>query len=149
MSYQIGNNFGWTTPPQNDFSLSNSMSMWGSSPVQPAASSVSPDMAAFLDFEQQKLAAAQPTGWQSGMQTFGSVANGLANLAGAYTAWQNMKLQKDAFKFNKGVTNTNLNNSIMDYNRRLGDILANRALNNGQGQGWISEQLAKYSAKRS
>ena len=59
-----------------------------------------------------------------------------------------MKQQKKAFEFNKGVTNTNLNNSISDYNRRLNDTLTNRSLNNGGGQSYISDQLAKYSAKR-
>ena len=89
------------------------------------------------------------TGWAKGAQTFGTVAQGLAGLGQIYLGYQGMKQQKKAFEFNKGVVNTNLNNSIMDYNRRLGDTLANRALNNGQGSGWVSEQLAKYSAKRS
>lgn len=89
------------------------------------------------------------TGWAKGAQTFGTVAQGLAGLGQIYLGYQAMKQQKKAFEFNKGVTNTNLNNSIMDYNRRLNDTLANRALNNGQGSGWVSEQLAKYSAKRS
>ncbi len=89
------------------------------------------------------------TGWAKGVQTFGTVAEGLSGLGQIYLGYQAMKQQKKAFEFNKGVMNTNLNNSIMDYNRRLNDTLANRALNNGQGSGWVSEQLAKYSAKRS
>lgn len=90
-----------------------------------------------------------PSKWATGAQTFGSIAQGLSGLGQIYLGYQAMKQQKKAFEFNKGVTNTNLNNSIMDYNRRLNDTLANRALNNGQGSGWVSEQLAKYSAKRS
>ena len=100
-----------------------------------------------LDIARQ--AAAPPSKWATGAQTFGSVAQGLAGLGSMYLGYQNMKMQKEAFKFNKGVTNTNLNNSIMDYNRRLGDTLANRALNNGQGNSWAAGELAKYSAKRS
>ena len=104
--------------------------------------------------EQQRLdiarqAAAPPSAWATGAQTFGSVAQGLAGLGNIYLGFQGLKQQKEAFKFNKGVTNTNLNNSIMDYNRRLGDTLTNRSLNNGKGDGWVSSELAKYSAKRS
>jgi len=102
-----------------------------------------------LDIQGQMASNAQPSAWQTGAQTFGTVAQGLGSLSNIYLGLKGLKLQKDAFKFNKGVTNTNLNNSITDYNRRLSDTLANRALNNGQGSGWVSEQLAKYSAKRS
>jgi len=104
------------------------------------------DEAATANFNRQN----QPlTGWAKGAQTFGNISQGLTGLGSIYLGYQAMKQQKKAFEFNKGVVNTNLNNSIMDYNRRLGDTLANRALNNGQGQGWVSDQLAKYSAKRS
>lgn len=88
------------------------------------------------------------TGWAKGAQTFGTVAEGLAGLANIYLGYQGMKQQKKAFEFNKNVVNTNLGNSISDYNRRLNDTLQNRALNNGQGSGWVSQQLAQYSAKR-
>ena len=100
--------------------------------------------AANLNRQNQPL-----TGFAKGAQTFGTIAQGLSGLANIYLGYQAMKQQKKAFEFNKGVTNTNLNNAIADYNRRLGDTLTNRALNNGQGQGWVSDQLAKYSAKRS
>ena len=102
--------------------------------------------ASMANFNRQN----QPlTGWAKGAQTFGNISQGLTGLGSIYLGYQAMKQQKKAFEFNKGVVNTNLNNSIMDYNRRLGDTLANRALNNGQGEGWVSSQLAKYSAKRS
>lgn len=140
----------------------DAMSMWGQPPA--AASVMSPEDMYYAagteafnrqpGFEQQKLdimrQANQPQSkWATGAQTFGSIAQGLSGLGQIYLGYQAMKQQKKAFEFNKGVTNTNLNNSIMDYNRRLNDTLANRALNNGQGQGWVSSELAKYSAKRS
>lgn len=107
-----------------------------------------------LDLQEQELgirrdASAPLSGWQQGVQTFGTVSQGLANLANIWMGYQGLKQQKEAFKFNKGVVNTNLGNAISDYNRRLNDTLQNRALNNGQGQGWVSEQLSKYQAKRS
>lgn len=89
------------------------------------------------------------TGFAKHANTFGTIADGLAGLGGMYLGYQNMKQQKKAFEFNKGVTNTNLNNSIMDYNRRLEGTLQNRALNNGQGAGWVSSELSRFSAKRS
>lgn len=99
-----------------------------------------------LDVARQ--GAAPPSPWATGAQTFGTVAQGLAGLANIYLGYQGMKQQKKAFEFNKNVVNTNLGNSISDYNRRLNDTLQNRALNNGQGSGWVSQQLAQYSAKR-
>lgn len=99
--------------------------------------------------EAYRLANAPPSAFQQGVQTFGTVAQGLGNLANIWMGLKGLKLQKEAFKHNKMLTNTNLDNSITDYNRRLTDTLANRALNNGQGEGWVSQQLAKYSAKRS
>ena len=90
-----------------------------------------------------------PSKWPTGAQTFGSIAEGLAGLGNIYMGLQGLKQQKKAFEFNKGVVNTNLNNSIMDYNRRLHDTLTNRSLNNGQGQAYVSSQMAQWQAKRS
>ena len=161
MSWQPGSSFSGFQPtlPQSGLNL-DTMSLWG----QPAGSGGSSlDMLDQLRAEeiQSKIGlnqqmgsyydrAAQPQSpWATGVQTFGSIAQGLQGLANIWMGYQAMKQQKKAFEFNKGVTNTNLNNAITDYNRRLGDTLANRALNNGQGDSWVSSQLAKYSAKRS
>jgi hypothetical protein len=100
-----------------------------------------------LDIMRQ--GAAPPSKWATGAQTFGSIAQGLAGLGNIYLGLQGMKQQKKAFEFNKGVVNTNLNNSITDYNRRLNDTLQNRALNNGGGQGYVTQQMSQWSAKRS
>lgn len=161
MSWQPGSSFSGFQPtlPQSGLNL-DSMSLWG----QPAgAGGISEDALRQVqydwfrkapEFRQQELdiarqAAVPPSKWTTGTQTFGTIAQGLSSLANIWMGYQAMKQQKKAFEFNKGVTNTNLNNAITDYNRRLGDTLANRALNNGQGDSWVSSQLAKYSAKRS
>lgn len=91
----------------------------------------------------------KPSAWATGTQAFGNVAQGLAGLGSIYLGLQGMKEQKKMNKFNMGMANTNMNNSILDYNRRLEGTLQNRALNNGGGQGYVSEQLARYSARRS
>jgi hypothetical protein len=90
-----------------------------------------------------------PSKWATGAQTFGSIAQGLSGLGNIYLGLQGLKQQKKAFEFNKGVVNTNLNNSISDYNRRLNDTLQNRALNNGGGQAYVSQQMSQWQAKRS
>ena len=90
----------------------------------------------------------QPTRFQTGLQNFGSLAQGLMGLGNMYLGWQGMKEQKKNNAFQREMMNTNLNNSIGDYNSRLTDTLSNRALNNGGGEGWVSSQLEKYQAKR-
>ena len=97
---------------------------------------------------RETLAASQLSPFQKGAQTFGTIAQGIGSLYGIYAGLQGMKEQKRNNAFQRGVVNTNLNNSISDYNRRLTDTLTNRSLNNGQGQGWVSSQLDKYQAKR-
>lgn len=157
--------YGQFAPQQPGFGyqpLSQSFGNWGGGASIGGidlSAIADPAMRAQLQIQQeglgyQKQLAANsvpvaPSKWATAGQTFGSVAQGLAGLGSIYLGLQGMKQQKKAFEFNKGVTNTNLNNSISDYNRRLNDTLTNRSLNNGGGQGYISEQLAKYSAKRS
>lgn len=158
MSTQFGNNL-------DNFSLAGGnpwayTAQWGSPPAANAVQ-MDPYQAAYmqrwdrsLDLQGQQIdvarqASAPLSGFQQGVQTFGTITQGLASLANIYMGMKGLKQQKEAFNFNKGVVNTNLGNAITDYNRRLGDTLANRALNNGQGQGWVSQQLAQYQAKRS
>lgn len=141
----------------NNLDLFAQMAPWGSqmgatyqdAPMAVDPTAMTPFQEQYLAQNQQLIDAQTPSGFQKGIGTFGTITQGLASLGNIYMGLKGLKLQKEAFNFNKGVTNTNLNNSIMDYNRRLEDTLANRSLNNGQGQGWVSQQLAKYSAKRS
>lgn len=128
-----------TSQPAGEMNLSNMGLILGKDQLATNAS-----LRAASDRSNQPL-----TGFAKGAQTFGSIAQGLSGLGSMYLGYQNMKQQKKEFNFNKGVINTNMNNSIMDYNRRLGETLANRALNNGQGAGWVSGELSKFSAKRS
>lgn len=137
---------GYGAPPPSAFDTSG-MNFWGqpssSDRVADSQIALNDKMGASYDRQNMPL-----TGFAKGAQTFGTISQGLSGLASMYLGYQNMKQQKKEFKFNKGVINTNLNNSIMDYNRRLTDTLTNRSLNNGQGSGWVSGELAKYSAKR-
>lgn len=62
---------------------------------------------------------------------------GLANLWGGFQA---NKLARDQFDFTKGITNTNLNNSIKSYNTSLED----RARARGAAEGQTAQQIASY-----
>ena len=66
---------------------------------------------------------------------------GLSSLAGIWAANKGLKQAKEQFEFQKGVTNTNLNNSIKSYNTALDDRINARA----EQQGNMSqEQVADY-----
>ncbi|WVK89989.1 hypothetical protein [Burkholderia phage vB_BpP_HN02] len=70
---------------------------------------------------------------QLGLGAIGS----LANLWGGFQA---QKLARDQFDFTKGITNTNLNNSIKSYNTALED----RARARGAAEGQTADQIASY-----
>ena len=61
----------------------------------------------------------------------------LSNLWGGFQA---QKLARDQFDFTKGITNTNLNNSIKSYNTALED----RARSRGAAEGQTADQIASY-----
>ena len=147
----------WGYQPNNAYGMSQmGTNLMGMTPEQAAALNLgerslqmtSDYQNKSLAMDQARLDAAKLTPFQQGVQTFGTAMQGVGSLYGIYAGLQNMKQQKAMFNFQKGVANTNINNSISDYNRRLGDTLANRSLNNGQGQSWVDSQLSKYSAKR-
>ena len=147
----------WGYQPNNAYGMSQmGTNLMGMTPEQAAALNLgerslqmtSDYQNKSLAMEQSRLDASKLTPFQQGVQTFGTAMQGVGSLYGIYAGLQNMKQQKAMFNFQKGVANTNINNSISDYNRRLGDTLANRSLNNGQGQSWVDSQLSKYSAKR-
>ena len=100
------------------------------------------------DLLQKQVDAMTPTGFQRGASMFGNIAQGVGSLANVYMGLKSLSQAKKEFNFNKEVANANLNNSITDYNRRLTDTLSNRALNNGQGQSWVSDQVSQFGARR-
>lgn len=132
---------------QNPGYLSGAMGGWGQlllDPLQARQLAMLDKQGAMYD----RMALPQGK-FTTGIQNFGTIAQGLAGLGSMWLGYQALRQQREAFKFNKGVVNTNLNNGILDYNRRLTDTLTNRSLNNGQGQAYVSSELAKWQAKRS
>ena len=57
-------------------------------------------------------------GWN--LDTAKLALGGLQTIGNLWMANRSLKLAKDQFNFQKGVTTTNLMNSIQDYNNRLG-----------------------------
>lgn len=57
---------------------------------------------------------------------------GIQTLAGLYTGLQSLGLAKDQFNFQKGLAQTNLNNSVQSYNTSLTDRANARAVVEGQ-----------------
>ena len=66
---------------------------------------------------------------------------GLNSLAGIWAANKGLKQAKEQFEFQKGVTNTNLNNSIKSYNTALDDRINARAAQQGN---MSQAQVADY-----
>ena len=66
---------------------------------------------------------------------------GLSSLAGIRAANKGLKQAKEQFEFQKGVTNTNLNNSIKSYNTALDDRINARAAQQGN---MSQAQVADY-----
>ena len=101
-----------------------------------------------MQLNKQALAAQQQTPFQQGMQTFGSVMQGIGSMANIYMGLQGMREQKRNNSLQREVLNTNLNNSITDYNRRLEGILSARAVAHGNDDSWVQSQLERHSARR-
>ena len=66
---------------------------------------------------------------------------GLSSLSGIWAANKGLKQAKEQFEFQKGVTNTNLNNSIKSYNTALDDRINARAAQQGN---MSQAQVADY-----
>lgn len=58
----------------------------------------------------------------------------LSSLGGLYGAGQANRLARDSFNFQKGVTNTNLNNQIKSYNTALEDRSRSRAVQENRSE---------------
>lgn len=72
--------------------------------------------------------------------TFQLGLQGLSSLGNLYSGWQATKLAKDAFNFQKEMTQKNYANSIKSYNTALSD----RAISRGKVQGDSAETTQAY-----
>lgn len=72
-------------------------------------------------------AASQGFGWNNNtFQSIGSVMQGVGSLGSLYTGLQQLGLARDAYKLQKDAYNTNLTNSVSEYNTNLEDKIRGR-----------------------
>ena len=74
--------------------------------------------------------------------------SGLSSLGNMYAAFNTNKLANKQFEFQKGVTETNLANSIQSYNTKLTDRAAARAIMTGQSVADRDAYVEKNKAVR-
>jgi len=88
---------------------------------------------------------------QNQIGMIGGLGQALASFGGIYSSLKGLKQAQRAFDFNKGVINTNLENSITDHNRRLNDLASSRAAYYGkQGdekQAFINDYTGRWEAR--
>lgn len=101
-----------------------------------------------MQLNERALAAQEQTPFQQGVGTFGNVMQGVGSMANIYMGLQGMREQKRNNSLQREVLNTNLNNSISDYNRRLEDRLRSRAVAHGSDDSWVQSELERHSARR-
>ena len=98
-----------------------------------------------LDQQDQML---NNQGFGMNMNTFNAGIGGLSALSNMYNGYQANKMAKEQFKFNKGVTNTNLMNQIQSYNTALKDRINARSHMQGDSQEKTDKYIQENSLKR-
>lgn len=88
------------------------------------------------------------TGLGSNIGTGQLALSGLGALAGLFNAGQQNKLANEQFKFQKDVTNTNLNNQVQSYNTALTDRLTSRGVAQGQSAADVQAQIDRNRLTR-
>lgn len=73
---------------------------------------------------------------------------GISTLGNLWGAFQANKLAKNQFDFTKGVTETNLANSMKAYNTQLADRARSRAAVEGSGQSAADEYIRQNQLTR-
>lgn len=114
-----------------------------------------------LSFNQGSIAPSLPdmTGMQVNNPNLMSVGNlgeglgaldvgrlavgGLQTLAGLWNSFQANKLAKQQFRFQKDFAQTNLTNSVQDYNTKLEDRIRSRSFTEGRDGAYADSYLEK------
>lgn len=88
------------------------------------------------------------SGFGANLGTLGAGIQGLSALSGLLQGNKALGLAKDQFKFQKSVTNTNLNNSIKSYNTALEDRLTARGVQQGDDPTLTQERIDRNRLTR-
>ena len=91
-------------------------------------------------------AGASPLGFN--MDTLRLGLGGLQTIGNLWNAFEANKLAKEQFDFTKGITNTNLTNSIQSYNTAMGDKINARAFTEGRPEGYVDQYLAENKLQK-
>lgn len=81
--------------------------------------------------------------------TLSAITSGIGTIGNLWNAFQAQKLAKAQFDYTKGVTDTNLNNSIKSYNTSLDDRIRARGFTEGQSQSQQDAYITKNQLSRS
>lgn len=73
---------------------------------------------------------------------------GLGALGNLWNANKANKMAADQFKFAKGITNTNINNSIQAYNTALADRYRARGITEGTSEADVAAQIERNRLTR-
>ena len=86
-----------------------------------------------------------PTGLAGKLQTAGSAMDILGGLAQIYFGFQQQKLAKQQFGFQKQAFNSNLRNSVQSYNTALGDRIRARHFTEGKSNNDTADYIKSNS----
>ncbi len=85
-------------------------------------------------------AGSSPLGFN--MDTLRLGLGGLQTIGNLWNSFQANKLASEQFDFTKGITKTNLSNSIQSYNTSLADRINSRAFTEGRPDGYAAGYIA-------
>lgn len=88
------------------------------------------------------------SGFGLNMPTANLALGGIQTIGNLWSAWEARKLAQDQFNFQKGITNTNLNNQIQSYNTTLEDRSRSRAFAEGQSPDQAQAYIDKNRLSR-
>lgn len=72
---------------------------------------------------------------------------GIGTLANIWNASQANKLARQQFEYQKGITDTNLANSLQSYNTALDDRIRSRAVMTGMSDAQVNDYIDKNSLR--
>lgn len=133
------------TLPNGGVGASNLMGAGIQAQAQQATAPTTPGAPGVPDVN---LGPTTPLGMNTG--TMSLALGGLQTIGGLWAAFEQNKLAKKQFEFQKNVTNANMANQIQSYNTTLGDRIHARAYTEqGQAGGMTQAGAAQYMAQHS
>jgi hypothetical protein len=83
------------------------------------------------------------------LPTIGLALDGIGTIGSLWAGFKQLSLAKEKFNYEKGITDTNLANSIKSYNTALEDRARSRAFTEGRSQDEANAYVEKNKMTRS